>query len=183
MTKGYNMIRYMLIFSIVVLSFMVPFPQYAQSKAADNSKDKSSQMPVPTINLPEDEIKKLEDQGFFKAPMASVFNLSEDEIKKLQDEALRGAPDPAYRLFLFYELFKKDSKESNFGAVIAAENGDPKGEYNLALTLDADPDPRNRKRARFWLERAAKSGNKSIVKKAAAKLKRINKKESKEKED
>ncbi|MHB8068856.1 MAG: SEL1-like repeat protein [Desulfobaccales bacterium] len=109
--------------------------------------------------------------------------LSEAEVEVLKNKALGGAPEPAFRLSLFYEFYKRDYKESNFWEVIAAENGHPIAQYNLAARLTDDPDPRNRQRARFWLERAAKSGDKNIVKKVAGKLKKLQQKESEGKQD
>lgn len=84
--------------------------------------------------------------------------LAESEIKTLGQQALRGSPDAAMRLFLFYKFVQQDYAESLFWIRIATENGDPDGEYNLGFMLRDDPDPRNRQRARFWLERAAKHG-------------------------
>lgn len=111
------------------------------------------------------------------------FSLSEAEIEVLTKKALGGSPEAGFRLFEFYNFFKRDYKESNFWEVIAAENGYPIAQYNLAARLTDDPDPRNRQRARFWLEHAAKSGDKNIVKKVDRKLKRLQQKESEAKKD
>lgn len=88
-----------------------------------------------------------------------AYVLSGDEIRALQDQALKGSPESALRLHLFYEFVRLDFAESLHWVRIAAENGDPVGQYNLGFKLRNDPDPRNRIRARFWLERAAKNGD------------------------
>ena len=167
------MFKKILITRSILLSCVLIISQYSQGKAAENSTVKGSPNLMEwAYYLSEDEIKQLKDEGL-KMHMARVYNLSEDEIRTLQEEALKGTPEPAYRLFLFYELYKRDSIEGNFWAVVAAENGNPVGQYNLALRLNADPDPRNRKRARFWLERAANNKDKGIAEKAVKELNRL----------
>ncbi len=88
------------------------------------------------------------------------YALSDDEVKIMTDKALKGDPESAFRLSLYYEFAKRNHTESDFWLKISAENGHPVGQYNLGigLLLD-DPDPRNRQRARFWIERAAANGN------------------------
>jgi len=165
------MFKNILAVGIILTICLVPLGLYKQSKAAENSKEKFSQIPVPRLNNPsEGENNKPKDQEFLQKPIGSVYDLSESEFKILQDQALKGAPEPAFRLFLFYNFCKRDYKESNFWIIIAAENGHPTGEYNLAFRLKDDPDPRNRKRARFWLERAAQKGDKD----AKEQLKKLN---------
>jgi len=90
--------------------------------------------------------------------LGSGYHLTETEVKVLQDEALRGSPEPAFRLHLYYELDREDRAESLFWLRIAAENGHPGGQYSLGVRLSEDRDPRNRQRAIFWLERAAANG-------------------------
>jgi hypothetical protein len=88
------------------------------------------------------------------------WGLSEYEVKLLQDKALKGSPEAAYRLYFYYAIYRKDHSEKLYWVRIAAENGYPGGEYALGFELRNDPDPRNRQRARFWLKRAAKHGEK-----------------------
>jgi TPR repeat protein len=100
-----------------------------------------------------------------------TYYLSDAEIKKLQGKALSGAPEAAWRLSLFYDLYQHDYKEGRFWERIAAENGDPSGEYSLGLRLKEDRDPRNQERAIFWLKRASAKGEKLAEKE----LKRLKK--------
>jgi len=63
------------------------------------------------------------------------FSLSEAEIEVLKKKALSGSPEAGFRLFEFYNFFKRDYKESHFGEVIAAENGYPIAQYNLCHSI------------------------------------------------
>jgi hypothetical protein len=85
------------------------------------------------------------------------------ELPKLEREALKGSPDAAFRLYRYHQSVRLDFKEGLFWAQIAAENGHPVGQYNLGFLWRNDPDPRNRLRARFWLERAAEKGDSLAV--------------------
>ena len=53
-----------------------------------------------------------------------------------------------------------DHVESLLWAQIAAENGGHINEYNYGFMLHRDPNSRNQQRAVFWLERAARAGDK-----------------------
>ena len=50
-------------------------------------------------------------------------------------------------------------KEAEYWAVISAENGDVSGQYLAGFILKDAPDTRDRRRARYWLRRAAEQGN------------------------
>ena len=78
-------------------------------------------------------------EKFFR--LGEEYRLSEGEIKILQGKALKGSPEAADRLYLYYELDRRDNTETLFWEKIAAENGSPKGQYNLGLRLS--------KRSRF----------------------------------
>ena len=86
--------------------------------------------------------------------------LSDAQIKALEPQALKGSAEAAERLCDFYDFIRNDYAESMFWAQIAAENGGHINEYNYGFMLRGDPNPRNQQRARFWLERAAKNGDK-----------------------
>jgi TPR repeat protein len=86
-------------------------------------------------------------------------DLTESEIRKLEAEALGGSPESALRLFLFYEHFRADPAESFYWARISAQNDDPTGQFELGVMLSGDADPKSRKRAAFWLKKAAERGN------------------------
>lgn len=84
--------------------------------------------------------------------------LSDTEISQLERQALKGSAETAFRLYKYYEHSHINFSESLYWARIAAENGHPNGQYALGFRLRNDPDPRNRQRARFWLERSAANG-------------------------
>ena len=87
------------------------------------------------------------------------YSLPGPEIQKLEREALRGVPETALRLHLFYEFEQKDPIESFYWARISAQNGDPMGQYEFGIMLSKDSDPKSRQRARFWLKKSAENGN------------------------
>ena len=92
---------------IVLLTLLVFLASYGQNQAANYSKEKNSPNPKARFDDPsEAEMKKMKEEAL-KIRVGGAYNLSKDEIKTLQDQALRGAPEPAYRLFLYYELYKK----------------------------------------------------------------------------
>lgn len=96
-------------------------------------------------------------QAFYIIGVHSLI-IPEAELASLEHEALQGSPDAAFRLHRYYQSVRLDFKEGLFWAQIAAENGHPVGQYNLGFILRNDPDPRNRLRARFCLDRAADNG-------------------------
>jgi TPR repeat protein len=85
--------------------------------------------------------------------------LSDAEIRDLEPKALGGSTEAALRLCNFFDFIRMDHNEAMFWVQIAAENGGHISEYNYGSMLYEDPNPRNRQRARFWLERAAKNGD------------------------
>lgn len=143
------MFKNLLMIVIVLLIIMVPLSCYGQNEGTSEPK-------------------------VFKPRSKMPYCLTEHQIKLLEDMALRGSPGAAFRLFLCYEKYeyKKDHSKSLYWVRIAAQNGHPQGEYNYGLKLKDDPDPKNRLRAGFWLQRAAKQG----VKEAEALLKEISEK-------
>ena len=103
--------------------------------------------------------------------MGEVYNLCDSEVKVLETKALRGSGESAFRLSLYYDVYKRDLKEATFWTMIAAENGHRMGEYNYGFRLNEESDPRERMRAEFWLKRAAAKG----VKEAKDLLKELKK--------
>jgi TPR repeat protein len=99
------------------------------------------------------------------ASTPQTFSLTKDEVKVLRDKAIKGAPEPAFRLYMFYRFAKEDSEESRFWLQIAADNDHPAGQYNLWIMLHDDPKPINRQRAAFWLKRAAENGSSPAINK------------------
>ena len=86
--------------------------------------------------------------------------LTDAEIKALEPQALKGSAEAAKRLCDFYDFVRMDRVKSMFWAQIAAENGGRINEYNYGFMLHEDSNPNNQQRARFWLERAARAGDK-----------------------
>lgn len=94
------------------------------------------------------------------------FAIPESELPSLEREALRGSPDAAFRLHLYYELIHTDFQRSMYWVTIAAENGHAIGQYNLASFLlddqraelihesDRQHRVQARERARYWLDQA-----------------------------
>jgi TPR repeat protein len=56
--------------------------------------------------------------------------------------------------------------EAIFWATIAAENGHQGGMFNLGYQLSQSRDPKQRLRARFWLNKLVLSGNKDMRERA-----------------
>jgi TPR repeat protein len=89
--------------------------------------------------------------------------LTDAEIEVLIPQALRGSAEAASRLSDHYGFVRFDHAEDMYWAQIAAENGGTINEYNYGLMLKEDDDPKMRLRARFWLERAARAGDKEAA--------------------
>lgn len=93
-------------------------------------------------------------------PVAGISGLAiaEKDIPVFEGKALDGDPEAAQRLCSFYHI-RGDRSHAVYWATIAAENGSVVGQYNLGFLLRDDPDPKNQRRARYWLKRAAESGD------------------------
>jgi TPR repeat protein len=59
-----------------------------------------------------------------------------------------------------------DLKSAVYWATIAAGNGSISGQYSLGYLLINDTDPKNRRRAVYWLKRVANSNDKDAAKHA-----------------
>ncbi len=105
------------------------------------------------------KLTKAECNLFEASSEDQLHALSDADIEKLQQQALIGAPEPALRLHFFYDRIRQDPNESRFWARISAQNGDPVGQCTFGVILNREPDPKSRLRAKFWLKRAAESGN------------------------
>jgi TPR repeat protein len=101
-----------------------------------------------------------------KTPGLEVFFINEKEMASVEKKALDGDPESADRLGMYYSMVKYDLKSSIYWTSIAAENGSVKGQYNLGVLLRDDPDPKNRRRAVYWLKRVSKSDNKDTARRA-----------------
>jgi hypothetical protein len=104
-------------------------------------------------------------------PVVGIMTIAEKDIPTIGEKAIDGDPEAAQRLCSFYHL-RGDRTQAIYWATIAAENGSVAGQYNLGFLLRDDPDPRNQRRARYWLKRAAEGGDET----AAALLKELSEK-------
>jgi TPR repeat protein len=67
--------------------------------------------------------------------------------------------------------------ESIFWYAIAAENGHQGAIFNLGLRLSESPYPKQRLRARFWLQKLVSSSNKDLSERAKDVLRTLDEKE------
>ena len=85
--------------------------------------------------------------------------LTKARIQILQDEALDGSPEAALRLYFYHKDVSLNPEKSFYWGRLSAQSGDPVGQYEFGVLLSRDVDPRNRRRARFWLKKATQNGN------------------------
>jgi len=96
-------------------------------------------------------------------PCAS-FYIEKSELPKLEKEALLGSPEPAFKLFQYYEFYIFNNDKSLYWVTISAENGHVIGQHNLAYTLFMNNhDINDILRARFWAKKAVSGGNKEAL--------------------
>lgn len=100
-----------------------------------------------------------------KNPMtpSQTYELKTDEILLLEKDALLGSGDAAFKLFQYYEFVERDIKNSLYWLTISAENGDYRGQYNLAYTLMLDSNVHSLLRAKYWIIKVVNIGNKDAV--------------------
>ena len=86
------------------------------------------------------------------------FVLTPQQVKQLTNEALDGSGQAALRLSRFYSNVVTNLDEAMKWAVIGAENGDANCQYTAYAFLDRRMSPEDRRRAIFWLKKAADQG-------------------------
>ena len=92
------------------------------------------------------------------------FEIPDSELPTLKHDALAGDGDAAWRLALYYDFAATDFNQHYYWVMIAAEDGNPSGEYSYGwmLTKQSDPihkvDAITRLRGLFWLKRAKRDG-------------------------
>lgn len=91
------------------------------------------------------------------------FVLTPSQAEDLAGQALDGSGDSALRLSRFYSNVTVNLDESLKWAIIGAENGDANCAFTAYALLRARVSPDDRRRARFWLRRAAEQGYKPAV--------------------
>lgn len=90
--------------------------------------------------------------------------IGEKDLPAFEEMALNGDAEAAHRLSILYSMVRYDPKQHLYWTTIAAENGSIPAQVNLGLLLRDDPDPKNRRRAVYWLRRAAETGNELAAK-------------------
>mgnify|MGYP003919449301 CR=1 FL=1 len=102
-------------------------------------------------------------------------NLNQDLVLTPQErltlavEAMRGSPEAATKISVFYGFVLLNPIEERRWALIAAENGDPVAQYNVYEDFMNNDTALDRERALFWLRKSAAAGFKD----AQEKLKRV----------
>ncbi|WP_325370531.1 hypothetical protein [Dyella sp.] len=86
------------------------------------------------------------------------FVLTPVQVKKLTNEALDGSGKAALRLSRFYSNVVTNLDEAMKWAIIGAENGDANCQYTAYAFLDRRMSSEDRRRAIFWLKKAADQG-------------------------
>jgi TPR repeat protein len=92
-------------------------------------------------------------------PGLAGLGIPEKDLSAFEERALGGDAEAAHRLSTFYSMVRYDPKQCLYWTAIAAENGSIPAQVNLGLLLRDDPDPKNRRRAVYWLKRAAETGD------------------------
>ena len=82
-----------------------------------------------------------------------------EELGTLKRQAMAGSGNAALSVALWHMKFPDGNDTDETWTRIAAENGSPAGQFNLGLIYARDQNPLSQLRARYWLERAEKSGN------------------------
>jgi TPR repeat protein len=102
-------------------------------------------------------------------------NLNQDLVLTPQErltlavEAMRGSPEAATKISVFYGFVLLNPIEERRWALIAAENGNPVAQYNVYEDFMNNDTALDRERALFWLRKSAAAGFKD----AQEKLKRV----------
>lgn len=131
----------------------------AQSKhrgAIFRIKDENLKLESSYPTLGEDIYKKENDK------------ISDHEIEVLIDYALRGGKKEAYRLYEYYQDYKKDEAEAVYWLRIGAQNKNLDCRYEYGKYLLGKDDEYSKIRGGFWIKKAAQNGNakaKELVKK------------------
>ena len=86
------------------------------------------------------------------------FVLTPQQVKQLTNEALDGSGQAALRLSRFYSNVVTNLDEAMKWAVIGAEDGDANCQYTTYAFLDRRMSLEDRRRAVFWLKKAADQG-------------------------
>jgi TPR repeat protein len=113
------------------------------------------------------------DRALGKPP--TRLNFSElptaNQLRAFERAAYEGSGAAANSLSTFYMKADKSGQLERYWTGIAAQNGDPVGEYNLAhYYLDRQSPHKSIERARFWLKKSAAMGNQMAKARLAGEL-------------
>ena len=97
-----------------------------------------------------------ENQGYQFGEQNYV--LTPQQIVTLTNEALDGSGTAALHLSRFYSNVTINLDEALKWAIIGAENGDADCQYTAYAFLDSRVSAEDRRRAQFWLHKAASQG-------------------------
>jgi TPR repeat protein len=112
----------------------------------------SSDKPVPMLPVGAEDLALQKGMVFSQMPRA-------EELPVYKAAAYAGSGEAANALATFYMKADKSGQLQFYWTLVAAENGDPVGQYNAGLSyLDPAQDRYAPGRARFWLEKAASQG-------------------------
>lgn len=89
---------------------------------------------------------------------ASTFDIEPGEEQILIAKANSGDGAAALRLYYYYDFTKSDHEQALKWLEIAAETGNLKAQYNLAMLCLSKYDNESISRGKYWLRKAAKSG-------------------------
>lgn len=93
-----------------------------------------------------------------QAFLEQEFVLTPQQVKSLSSDALDGSGHAALRLSRFYSNVVVNLDEAMKWAIVGAEDGDANCQYTAYTFLDRRMSPEDRRRALFWLKKAADQG-------------------------
>ena len=102
-----------------------------------------------------------ESQGYQFGEQGYV--LTPQQVITLTNEALDGSGRAALRLSRFYSNVTTNLDEALRWAIIGAENGDANCQYTAYAFLDSRISSEDRRRAQFWLHKAASQGYRPAI--------------------
>lgn len=113
----------------------------------------SSDKPVPMLPVGAEDLALQKGMVFSQMPRA-------EELPVYKAAAYAGSGEAANALATFYMKADKSGQLQFYWTLVAAENGDPVGQYNAALSyMDSTQGRHAPGRARFWLGKAASQGH------------------------
>ena len=91
------------------------------------------------------------------------YRLTKNQIAQLTNDALAGSGDAAVKLSAYYSNVALNFDQGRYWTIIAAENGSAVGQYNAWDQLRTENDVDSKRRALFWLKRAAAQGDRDAA--------------------